>query len=201
VLGRLGHPLLVGLALEANHEAAQQVFGELGYAATTTNKIAERAGVSIGSLYQYFPNKETILVELLHLHLQASIPLVSAAIENLARPGVSLEQGVKAIFEQVIALHQLSPRLHRLLFDEVPRTEAIVKLHAQAEHQHTQLTREVLERHPEVRKDNLDVAVHVLVQTTEALAHWLVLKAPKNLDRERFIQETVDMMTGFMRIQ
>ena len=51
-------------------EAAARVFEERGYAGATTNRIAERAGVSIGSLYQYFPNKESILVVLLEQHTQ-----------------------------------------------------------------------------------------------------------------------------------
>lgn len=44
---------------EAILDGAAQVFGQLGYAGTTTNKVAERAGVSIGSLYQYFPSSST----------------------------------------------------------------------------------------------------------------------------------------------
>lgn len=42
-------------------DAASQVFSELGYEAATTNIIAIRANTSIGSLYQFFPNKEAIL--------------------------------------------------------------------------------------------------------------------------------------------
>lgn len=41
-------------------EAAREVFDELGYARATTNHIAERAGISIGSLYQYFPDKAAL---------------------------------------------------------------------------------------------------------------------------------------------
>ena len=48
--------------VEAIVGAATQVFERHGYAAGTTNRIAERAGVSIGPLYQYFPNKDAILV-------------------------------------------------------------------------------------------------------------------------------------------
>ena len=41
-------------------DAAGHLFGELGFDAATTEQIAERAGVSIGSLYQYFPNKDAL---------------------------------------------------------------------------------------------------------------------------------------------
>ncbi|MBE0604637.1 MAG: helix-turn-helix transcriptional regulator, partial [Deltaproteobacteria bacterium] len=49
--------------------AAAQVFEDHGYANGTTNRIAEQAGVSIGTLYQYFPSKEAIAVALLERHI------------------------------------------------------------------------------------------------------------------------------------
>lgn len=49
--------------------SAAHVFAEYGYAAGTTNRIAEHAHMSIGSLYQYFPNKDAILAELLVRHI------------------------------------------------------------------------------------------------------------------------------------
>jgi AcrR family transcriptional regulator len=47
--------------VEAILEAAEQLYGEVGYEAASTNEIAARANTSIGSLYQFFPNKEAIL--------------------------------------------------------------------------------------------------------------------------------------------
>ncbi len=49
-------------------EAVAEVFDQQGYARTTTNKIAERAGVSLGSLYQYFPNKDALVTSLYKDH-------------------------------------------------------------------------------------------------------------------------------------
>ena len=51
--------------MEAILGAAAQVFEARGYASGTTNRIAETAGVSIGTLYQYFPSKEALVVALL----------------------------------------------------------------------------------------------------------------------------------------
>jgi len=63
--------------------AAAQSFEELGYAATTTNAIAARAGVSIGSLYQFFPNKEAILDALVERYLDELQRVVFVPGENL----------------------------------------------------------------------------------------------------------------------
>ncbi|MBI2837542.1 MAG: TetR family transcriptional regulator [Acidobacteria bacterium] len=51
-------------------DTASELFAELGYEATTTNAIAERAEVSIGSLYRYFPDKQAILKALAARHLE-----------------------------------------------------------------------------------------------------------------------------------
>lgn len=56
-------------------DAATHVFAEYGYAAGTTNRIAEYADVSVGSLYQYYPNKDAILLELATRHLDAGVEL------------------------------------------------------------------------------------------------------------------------------
>src|SRR5271154_4150665 len=63
--------------------AAAQVFERHGYAAGTTNRIAERAGVSIGTLYQYFPNKDAILVALARDHLAEGTAALQPSLEAL----------------------------------------------------------------------------------------------------------------------
>ena len=52
-------------------DAAARVFEAYGYASGTTNRIAEAAELSVGSLYQYFPNKDAILRALMQEHLEA----------------------------------------------------------------------------------------------------------------------------------
>src|SRR5215471_21205054 len=69
--------------VEAIVEAAAQVFERHGYAAGTTNRIAERAGVSIGSLYQYFPNKDAIVMELARRHIAQLDEAASAGLQAL----------------------------------------------------------------------------------------------------------------------
>src|SRR5512138_188963 len=75
--------------------AASQVFAEQGYAAGTTNRIAERAGVSIGTLYQYFPNKETLAVRLLERHVEQGERMIAGLIERARTMPLDLRDGLR----------------------------------------------------------------------------------------------------------
>ncbi len=106
-----------GATVEAILEAAAQVFERRGYAAGTTNRIAERAGVSIGSLYQYFPNKDAILVALVHQHLAEGMAALQPHLRRLSA-GARFDDVLPGIVHAMVALHALAPGLHRVLFEE-----------------------------------------------------------------------------------
>lgn len=61
--------------------AAARVFRAEGFAATT-NRIAEVAGVSIGTLYEYFPNKQALLLSLAEAHVQTAESALHAALQR-----------------------------------------------------------------------------------------------------------------------
>ena len=67
--------------IESVLAAASQVLDERGLDGFTTNQVAERAGVSIGSLYQYFPNKDALLAELAR-RLERRPPTVEAEVHR-----------------------------------------------------------------------------------------------------------------------
>jgi AcrR family transcriptional regulator len=56
---------------------------EEGYKKANTNRIAERAGISIGSLYQYFPNKESLMTALMEQHATEMAELVETKLNHL----------------------------------------------------------------------------------------------------------------------
>ena len=66
------------LTVDAIFEATIQVLLSKGLSALTTTRVAERAGVSVGTLYQYFPQKQALLFALLQRHLEAVADAVSA---------------------------------------------------------------------------------------------------------------------------
>jgi AcrR family transcriptional regulator len=69
--------------VDAIIEAAEQLTRKLGVEAWTTNHVAERAGVSIGTLYQYFPSKESLLTALYLQRREARLAAVATALAEL----------------------------------------------------------------------------------------------------------------------
>lgn len=102
--------------VEAILQAATYILIERGWDALTTNSVAERAGVNIASLYQYFPNKEALIVEL-HRRYSDSVQSCSTSIPFDARGDSDLLSAV----EQAISLFRDKRELFRL-FEELPRS-------------------------------------------------------------------------------
>ncbi|MFT4268397.1 MAG: helix-turn-helix domain-containing protein [Xenophilus sp.] len=105
--------------MDAILDASARILGSRGWAGFTTNAAAEAAGVSIGSLYQYFPNKLALAeaVRLRHLNEVLSV-LRTAANGKMTRAG-----RIEALADGLIAVHSRYPAAHRVLLEESPRGE------------------------------------------------------------------------------
>ena len=104
-------------------DAAARTFESEGYHATTTNHVADEAGVSVGSLYQYFPNKDALLVGLGERHVQEAMEHLALLAGQLREAAPDVEQTCRAFVTAAIALNQPS-ELHRILWT-APRTAAL----------------------------------------------------------------------------
>jgi len=103
-------------------EAAARVFVKEGYAKATTNRIASAAGVSVGSLYQYFPSKDAIAVELLRRYREGLVMLVSSRLSNATRE--TFADVVRDLLRDLLRAENINPALHRVLIEQVLRTSA-----------------------------------------------------------------------------
>ncbi|WP_020417226.1 TetR/AcrR family transcriptional regulator [Amycolatopsis sp. ATCC 39116] len=176
--------------------AAGQVFAEYGYAAGTTNRIAERARVSIGSLYQYYPNKDAILAELLVRHLDADG--AAAVLERYKDRAEPLEDIVRAFVRTVIDNHLDDPQLLRIMIEQGPRSGGLLQRVVRQEQEMVGHLRELLERHPEVGVRDKDTAARLVTSTVELTVHQLVA-APGSVDTDRLGRELVAMVAGYLR--
>ncbi len=179
-------------------QAAAQLFGQLGYAATTTNKVAERAGVSIGSLYQYFPDKDALLLALAERHLSEAAAALAEVFVTLQQDRPDLECTLNRLIEAVMALHRRDPAMHRLLFDQTPRTpEMAARLRSLESQLGNAVAGELRRlgvggRLPEARG-------LLLVQGIEAQVHGAVLAPPADIPLDVLVKELRELWLRALR--
>ena len=106
--------------VDAILEAATDILVRDGFARLTTNRIAERAGVNIASLYQYFPGKEAIVMELRRRHGDEQRAEVRQVLAD--RRSGSLESTLRSLVAIGVAGHARNPRLQRV-FTEEPNSD------------------------------------------------------------------------------
>lgn len=105
--------------VEAILQAGARILSEEGWAGFTTNRIADIAGVSIGSLYQYFPDKLSLVDAIRGRHLDDCITALRKVRADRLSPGEFATELVHA----VVTAHSVYPGLHRVLLDEAPSSQ------------------------------------------------------------------------------
>ena len=170
------------VTVDALIEATARILVRDGFDKASTNRIADEAGVSVGSLYQYYPGKEALVVAVIERHNRDLLKVVrDALLEINAQP---IETGVRALVAAAIDAHRLDPNLHRVLAEQIPRTGALENVEAFNRETYG-LFRSYLEDHKdEMRAIDLDLAAFVCVTSIEALTHTAVLHRPEVLSDE-----------------
>jgi AcrR family transcriptional regulator len=167
-----------------------------GFDRTSTKQVAEAAGVSVGSLYQYFPSKESLVAALMERHHDEMRAAVLSELERVR--GLPLAGVVRAMIELMLRAHAVDPALHRVLMEQVPR---IGKLSRRFE-----LEREmfgVIVAYLEARRDELAIAdvelsAFLVVAAVEAVTHGAVLHNPERLRDGRLTDELTAMVLGYL---
>lgn len=120
--------------VEAILEAAARILDRQGWGRFTTNAVAEVAGVSIGSLYQYFPNKLALVEAILRRHFDDVLSALRFADVQASR----IER-IKGLVSGMITAHSNHPSLHRVLLEEVPRGKIAKSIHQNFEREYWSL--------------------------------------------------------------
>lgn len=171
--------------------ATRQLVGECGIEALTTNGVARRAGVSIGSLYQYFPSKRALIAELRRKHQEHGASIFHA--EAVILFNAPLAVAVRRFVEKMLEVHSVEPRVHRALELEGRGTIGDWERTAMG------IIRAYLERHrSELAVSDLDQAAFVVAATVESITHGAVLERPDLLSDASLIDGVVRMLLAYL---
>ena len=175
--------------------AAARLFGELGYAATTTNKIAEAAGISVGTLYHYVGDKDALLSALAERHLADAAARIAAAFDRLRAQEPDLATSLRTVIEAIVHLHIDEPRLHQLLFDWTPRSAETLAQLRTAEHAMARETAWHMQRLG-VAAEHRELTAQLLVSGLEAQVHRAIIDAEVPIDAEVLIDVLTRLWTN-----
>jgi AcrR family transcriptional regulator len=179
--------------VDAVLQAAAYILVRQGYEGLTTNKVAERAGVNIASLYQYFPNKEAIVVELQRRHVaEARARMPDAVVPLQAQP--DLRTMLALVVDAAVAEHQIAPALHRIFSEELPRSVRAGGDDASVE----AFWRSILE--PFARNvPDLSIASFITRVSLHAIIHEAAARRPELLDDPRLVPEVVMLLERYLK--
>jgi AcrR family transcriptional regulator len=182
---------------EALVDACTGLLPERGYAGTTTNHIAERAGVNIASLYEYFPGKDALVA-------QVAERLVQRVLQRLAKGAASvMEAGEeKAIRRWIELIHATVARekgLVSVFLYQVPFTNQLDSIQSIGPRllEFSQQVR----RHAGgfVRRDLSDAALHLLINLVTSTIMQSILDPPDDVTRRELLDELIARVEEWIR--
>ena len=177
-------------------DAAARILKKEGYDSANTNRIADEAGVSIGTLYDYFGSKEAIFAELKRRYLQVRFELSEAVFDEalVATPEESCRIMIEAQIRGAIATAPMEGVVTRAVPPEVLAQQRRDNQRAVDE-----VTLATYEKRPEkARRPRTTAARRLTRSITEVYLQHLMMNRPNDLEDPDLVEELTDMMVRYL---
>jgi len=155
--------------VEAILDETARIWAREGYGAVNTNRVAQVAGVSVGSLYQYFPDKSALVGAVAVRHSEAMAQIFQAAACN--PDSGDLRRLVRTLVRATLAAHAENPQLRRAIIEELPRIGRPKKIAALKASIHSAVVGLLSRYRDEIAVTDLDLAAFVVINAVEHLTH------------------------------
>jgi AcrR family transcriptional regulator len=177
-------------------QAAAHILGARGWRGLTTNSVAEAAGVSIGSLYQYFPNKLALVEAVRQRHFDEVLAILrTAADDNIPRA-----RRIAALVDGMIGVHARYPAAHRVLLEEVPRGDDAKPGHDRFAALLQQRYEAIVAANTRgVSGESARMAAHVLASAVAGVVHDAASRGI--LQSASLRQELVDLVDSYLSVK
>ncbi len=163
----------------------------------STNEIARVAGVSVGSLYQYFPNKEAVVAALIIRKAERSVQALDDALTELME--LPLEQCLEGVLKVFFSAYKGENKLRDLLVSLIPTLDCVQYQDQVVDHGRKTLLR-IFERHKEhVRETDLELVAYIFSRQLRGLINDCVLERPELMDDPRLVSELTHQLVAWVR--
>jgi len=177
-------------------DATARILLERGYAAASTNAVAELAGVSVGSLYQYFPNKEALIAALQARHGEQMMRVIQRALTEAM--DATLDDALSGLIEATVEAHRVDADLHRVLEQQFGQYDHEAK-HDECLGVMEERIVALRARHrDQIAVPDLKLAAFMLMNASHALIHAVVQQRPRGISLKTGTQEIVRMMKVYL---
>lgn len=176
-------------------DATVRVLDREGAEAATTTRIAEVAGVSVGTLYQYFGNRDSILDALQDREFERATEFM---LRVLAEPDGNPEQIARRVIEGLLELYAACPALHRLLVVEGLRVTPTDRVQAFDLRMVNAIRVFLSSSGLPIRRQNHDVAAFVVYHSVRATMLARLLEAPAGVDDRALVDEVTDLVLSYL---
>jgi AcrR family transcriptional regulator len=176
------------VTVETLIEATTRIIEADGLEGLTTNRVARVAGVSIGSLYQYFPNKAALVEE---VRTRFAARFQDRLLDLVGRLGtLGLREALREWVVTMVELHAESPGVHNAVGTGTP-SEAQAALGA--------VVGSFLEaRAEEIRRPDRALAGRMVLEAAEALIHNTALRDPARLADAAWVDEVCELLQRYL---
>lgn len=183
--------------IDALLEATARIVSQAGLDRATTNRIADVAGVSIGSLYQYFPGKEALLAALIEREAQRDLAAMRAVMAQCAQ--LPLSQAIGRSVVELVGRHARDPALYRWMLTYVPALGQHPKVRAVAAEGRALLRDALVARRHELAPGvEPAMAAMILGSAIEAAIHTAVFERPECLRDGALAAELERLCTRYL---
>jgi len=186
------------LTVDALLEATARILVREGFDKASTNRIAEVAGVSVGSLYQYFPSKEALVAALIDRHNRQVMQAIQGELAEALK--LSMEEAVRRLVSIAVKAHRIDPKLHRALTEQIPRVGRLENVEFFNRQYYVLFENYLKSRRGELSVTDLGLAAFVCVTSIEALTHTAVLhrKMVSAEEVDALIEQGTRLVVGYL---
>lgn len=182
--------------VDAILEAAAHILVAHGFEDTTTRQVAERAGVSIGSLYQYFPSKEALITALVERQVQRVLDVCTEALQP--QGSRSTQQVVRDVALGLMKAYAVNPRLHQVLISEGLRLGMLERIHSFEQRIETVVRGFLLHYQGQLRPRRIELATFVITRAIRGIIWSAAIERPELFEDPELADELGELMLGYL---